>query len=50
MKRSFCFRRYLSGAHYGAGRMMYVHAPSLAKLKPDIAQFIKSTAVAFPVK
>jgi len=26
--------------------MMYVHAPSLNKLKADIAQFIKSSAVA----
>ena len=30
--------------------MMYVHSPSLAKLKADIAQFIKSSAAANPAK
>ncbi len=42
-------RSHLSGAYYEAGHMMYVHPPSLNKLKADIAQFIKSSAVA-PVK
>ena len=42
-------RGHLSGAYYEAGHMMYVHPPSLNKLKADIAQFIKSSAVA-PVK
>ena len=39
-------RRHLSGAYYEAGHMMYVHPPSLAKLKADIAQFIKSSRAA----
>ena len=39
-------RSHLSGAYYEAGHMMYVHPPSLNKLKADIAQFIKSSAVA----
>jgi carboxypeptidase C (cathepsin A) len=43
-------RGHLSGAYYEAGHMMYVHAPSLAKLKVDIAQFIKSSAAANPAK
>jgi hypothetical protein len=30
--------------------MMYVHPPSLAKLKADIAQFIKSSVAASPAK
>ena len=30
--------------------MMYVHPPSLAKLKSDIALFIKSSAAANPAK
>jgi carboxypeptidase C (cathepsin A) len=29
-------------AYYEAGHMMYVHLPSLAKLKADLAQFIQS--------
>ncbi len=29
---------------------MYVHPPSLAKLRADIAQFIKSSAAPSPVK
>jgi carboxypeptidase C (cathepsin A) len=38
-------RDHLSGAYYEAGHMMYVHPPSLAKLKQDIAKFmIASTA------
>src|SRR6266567_3504924 len=36
-------RSHLSGAYYEAGHMMYVHPPSRAKLKADIAQFIKSS-------
>ena len=37
------------GAHvqlkyYEAGHMMYVHPPSLAKMKRDLAGFIESTA------
>jgi carboxypeptidase C (cathepsin A) len=39
-------RGHLSGAYYEAGHMMYVHPPSLNKLKTDIAQFMKSSAVA----
>src|SRR6266850_1769116 len=43
-------RSHLAGAYYEAGHMMYVHAPSLAKLKSDIAQFIKSSMPAGPAK
>ncbi len=43
-------RGHLSGAYYDAGHMMYVHPPSLAKLKADIAQFIKSSTAANPAK
>ncbi len=43
-------RSHLSGAYYEAGHMMYVHPPSLAKLKADIAQFIKSSMTANPAK
>src|SRR6266403_2652153 len=43
-------RGHLSGAYYEAGHMMYVHPPSLAKLKSDIALFIKSSAAANPAK
>ncbi len=43
-------RSHLTGAYYEAGHMMYVHPPSLAKLKADIAQFIKSSAAANPAK
>ncbi len=39
-------RSHLSGSYYEAGHMMYVHPPSLNKLKADLAQFIKSSAVA----
>jgi carboxypeptidase C (cathepsin A) len=35
-------RGHLSGAYYEAGHMMYVHPPSLAKLKQDIAKFMGS--------
>src|SRR6266851_578670 len=43
-------RGHLSGAYYEAGHMMYVHPPSLAKLKADIAQFIKSSTASNPAK
>ena len=43
-------RGHLSGAYYEAGHMMYVHPPSLAKLKADIAQFIKYSTTANPAK
>src|SRR6266481_1119857 len=43
-------RGHLSGAYYEAGHMMYVHAPSLAKLKADIAQFINSSTAPNPAK
>ena len=43
-------RNHLSGAYYEAGHMMYVHPPSLAKLKADIAQFMKSSTAANPAK
>jgi carboxypeptidase C (cathepsin A) len=36
-------RSHLSGAYYEAGHMMYAHMPSLAKLKLDIAQFMRSS-------
>jgi carboxypeptidase C (cathepsin A) len=43
-------RGHLSGAYYEAGHMMYVHPPSLAKLKADIALFIKSSMTVNPAK
>ena len=36
-------RGHLSGGYYEAGHMMYVHPPSLAKLKQDVAQFIRGS-------
>jgi carboxypeptidase C (cathepsin A) len=36
-------RGHLSGGYYEAGHMMYVHQPSLAKLKQDLAQFIRTS-------
>jgi len=39
-------RGHLSGAYYEAGHMMYVHAPSLAKLKQDIAKFMSAATAA----
>lgn len=33
-------RSHLSGGYYEAGHMMYVHHPSLVKLKADLSQFI----------
>jgi carboxypeptidase C (cathepsin A) len=35
-------RSHLSGGYYEAGHMMYVHLPSLSKLKQDLAQFIRA--------
>ena len=43
-------RSHLSGAYYEAGHMMYVHPPSLTKLKTDVAQFIKSSIATAPAK
>src|SRR5712664_2349952 len=43
-------RGHLSGAYYEAGHMMYVHAPSLAKLKQDIAKFMSAATAANPAK
>ena len=43
-------RGHISSAYYEAGHMMYVHAPSLAKLKGDVAQFIKSSTTVSPAK
>ena len=37
-------RGHLSGGYYEAGHMMYVHQPSLAKLKQDLAQFVQASA------
>ena len=34
-------RENVSMSHYEAGHMMYVHQPSLAKLKQDLADFIQ---------
>jgi carboxypeptidase C (cathepsin A) len=34
-------RGHLSGGYYEAGHMMYVHQPSLAKLKQDLAKFLQ---------
>jgi carboxypeptidase C (cathepsin A) len=33
-------RKLFSGAEYEAGHMMYVHSPSLEKLKKDVSQFV----------
>jgi carboxypeptidase C (cathepsin A) len=35
---------HLSGGYYEAGHMMYVHQPSLVKLKQDLSQFISTSA------
>ena len=34
---------HVSGGYYEAGHMMYIHLPSLAKLKSDIAAFMKAS-------
>jgi carboxypeptidase C (cathepsin A) len=36
-------RLHLSGGYYEAGHMMYVHLPSLAKLKKDLSQFMQES-------
>jgi carboxypeptidase C (cathepsin A) len=36
-------RGHLSKGYYEAGHMMYVHQPSLAKLKQDLAQFVQTS-------
>ena len=36
-------RPHLSGGYYEAGHMMYVHLPSLAKLKQDLTQFMQAS-------
>jgi carboxypeptidase C (cathepsin A) len=36
-------RPHLSGGYYEAGHMMYVHLPSLAKLKTDLEQFMQAS-------
>jgi carboxypeptidase C (cathepsin A) len=43
-------RGHLSGAYYEAGHMMYVHAPSLAKLKQDIARFMSAATTSSKTK
>ena len=43
-------RDHLNGAYYEAGHMMYVHAPSLAKLKQDIAKFMSTSTAAGKAK
>jgi carboxypeptidase C (cathepsin A) len=35
-------RKNISQAHYEAGHMMYIHKPSLAQLKRDVAEFIRN--------
>jgi carboxypeptidase C (cathepsin A) len=34
-------RKNISGNHYEAGHMMYIHKPSLVQLKKDVAAFIR---------
>ena len=36
-------RGHLTDSYYEAGHMMYVHLPSLAKLKQDVAAFMKAS-------
>jgi carboxypeptidase C (cathepsin A) len=43
-------RKNLSSASYEAGHMMYVHPPSLLKLKQDIARFISTSLPGATVK
>jgi carboxypeptidase C (cathepsin A) len=40
------FAGNVSMAYYEAGHMMYVHLPSLAKMKKDLAAFVKSAVPA----
>ncbi len=35
-------RKNLTMTYYEAGHMMYIHLPSLAKLKQDLAGFVRS--------
>lgn len=37
-------RSHISGAYYESGHMVYAHLPSLAKLKQDTAQFIRTSS------
>ena len=37
-------RKNISMTYYKAGHMMYVHEPSLAELKKDLAEFVRGTA------
>jgi carboxypeptidase C (cathepsin A) len=39
-------RPHLSGGYYEAGHMMYVHMPSLMKLKKDLVQFMQTSMAA----
>jgi carboxypeptidase C (cathepsin A) len=39
---------HISDSYYESGHMMYVHLPSLAKLKQDVAAFMKSGVQASP--
>jgi carboxypeptidase C (cathepsin A) len=36
-------QNHITGSYYEAGHMMYVHPPSLAKLKKDIAEFMQGS-------
>jgi carboxypeptidase C (cathepsin A) len=36
-------RGHLTGGYYEAGHMMYVHLPSLAKLKQDLKAFMAAS-------
>ena len=36
-------RTHLEGGYYESGHMVYIHLPSLAKLKKDLADFIQSS-------
>jgi carboxypeptidase C (cathepsin A) len=33
----------VAGGYYEAGHMMYVHQPSLVKLKPELKEFLASS-------
>lgn len=37
-------RTHITGAYYESGHMVYAHLPSLAKLKQDTAQFIRTSS------
>ena len=41
-------RGHISDSYYEAGHMMYVHLPSLAKLKQDVATFMKVSVPVSP--